>query len=83
MDPIRKSLPPRVSQANPIATQKIPRLAHLHPLLRGNVCWYHYIDQEKQVSSFQNAYFNIPLTLLTAMRTSYVRINFFVVLFIK
>jgi hypothetical protein len=34
--------PPRVvAQANPIAAQKTPRLAHLHSRLRGDVCDNH------------------------------------------
>jgi hypothetical protein len=37
-DVFRKSLPPpRVAQANLIAAQNTPRLAELHPRIRGNV----------------------------------------------
>jgi hypothetical protein len=35
--------PPRVAQANPIAAQKTPCLAHLHPQLRENGIIFKYI----------------------------------------
>jgi hypothetical protein len=34
---LKKSLPSRVAQANPIAAQKTPAPAHLHPRFRVNV----------------------------------------------